>query len=210
MTEPRTYANTKMADVIEPEIEFNSTSAAPVKLNLGCASRKFHGWINIDVRKEVNPDVVDDVFTLSSFEKSSVDIIYASHLLEHVKRKEIKNVLATWRQLLKPNGVLRISVPDFKKVVKYYLLTSDLEKLHGLLHGGQRNEHDIHYITFDYELLREYLIDVGFLKEDIRIYSFMETDHFFIDDGSQAFLPHMDKVNGMLMSLNVEATKNDY
>ena len=61
--------------------------------------------------------------------------------------------------------------------------------------------------SFDFKLLKRLLVEVGFAEEDIRIYSYKETEHFFIDDGSQAHLPHMDKVNGMLMSLNVEAIK---
>ena len=32
-----------------------------VKLNLGCGNRKIHNFINVDARKEVNPDVVCDV-----------------------------------------------------------------------------------------------------------------------------------------------------
>ena len=199
MIKASTGTNTNMADPIK--------QTQGTKLNLGCSSRKFHGWINIDAREEVGPDVIDDVFTLRSIEESSVDLIYASHLLEHVKRKEVKSVLLRWKKLLRPNGVLRLSVPDFEKIIKYYLLNSDLEKLHGLLHGGQRNEYDIHYITFDFKLLKRLLVEVGFSEEDIRIYSFKETEHFFIDDGSQAHLPHMDKVNGMLMSLNIEAIK---
>jgi len=31
--------------------------------------------------------------------------------------------------------------------------------------------------------------------------------HQHIDDFSQGYLPHMDKINGMIMSLNIEATK---
>ena len=38
-------------------------------------------------------------------------------------------------------------------------------------------------------------------------YDLRDTEHADIDDCSQAYLPHMDKENGVLMSLNVEATK---
>ena len=54
-----------------------------VKLHLGCYDRKIHGFVNIDIREDVNPDVVDDVFKLKKFEKNSVDLIYACHVLEH-------------------------------------------------------------------------------------------------------------------------------
>ena len=32
-----------------------------IKLNLGCGDRKMHGFINIDAREEVLPDVVYNV-----------------------------------------------------------------------------------------------------------------------------------------------------
>jgi len=48
-------------------------------------------------------------------------------------------------------------------------------------------------------------MDVGF-KEVVR-YDWRKTEHFYVDDYSQAYLPHMDKTNGKLMSLNVEAIK---
>ena len=53
-----------------------------IKLHLGCFDRKIHGFINIDIRKDVCPDIVDDVFKLTSFEDGSVDLIYACHVLE--------------------------------------------------------------------------------------------------------------------------------
>ena len=46
---------------------------------------------------------------------------------------------------------------------------------------------------------------MGF-KEVYR-YDWRETEHSNIDDFSQAYIPHMDKENGELMSLNIEAIK---
>ena len=31
------------------------------KLNLGCGDRKMHGFINVDLRQDTNPDYVADV-----------------------------------------------------------------------------------------------------------------------------------------------------
>ena len=38
-------------------------------------------------------------------------------------------------------------------------------------------------------------------------YDWSKTEHSKFDDHSQAFLPHMDKQNGTLISLNVECVK---
>jgi predicted SAM-dependent methyltransferase len=176
-----------------------------IKLNLGCYNRKMHGFINVDILPEFEPDVIDDVSKLNKFKSNSVDLIYASHLLEHFPRRQTLNVLKRWYDVLKKDGVLRISVPDFEKIVRYYIYTKDLEQVHGLLHAAQANEFDIHYISFDETYLKKCLETVGF--KSIKPYDFNKTEHRFMDDHSQAFLPHMDKVNGMQMSLNLEATK---
>jgi len=57
-------------------------------------------------------------------------------------------------------------------------------------------------------ILRPWLDDletIGF--KNVKRYDWHETEHSHIDDFSQCYLPHMDKENGKLMSLNVEATK---
>jgi len=42
---------------------------------------------------------------------------------------------------------------------------------------------------------------------NIKRYNWKDTEHSKIDDHSQAYLPHMDKDNGTLISLNVECIK---
>jgi hypothetical protein len=96
-------------------------------------------------------------------------------------------------------------VPDIKAVFEYYYTNNDLNLLLGFLYGGQRDEYDYHKIGFDFSTIKQLLNDVGF--EDVYIYDWRETCHSDIDDYSQAYLPHMDKDNGKLMSLNVQAVK---
>ena len=43
--------------------------------------------------------------------------------------------------------------------------------------------------------------------KNIFIYDWRKTEHAQFDDHSQAYLPHMDKKNGELISLNVESNK---
>ena len=43
--------------------------------------------------------------------------------------------------------------------------------------------------------------------EDTKKYDWRETEHSMFDDHSQAYIPHMDKENGTLISLNLESTK---
>ncbi len=176
-----------------------------MKLHLGCGSKHIDGFINIDARALPEVDEVDDVKTLQKFDINTVDLIYASHILEHITRLEYTNVLSRWYDLLKEGGVLRIAVPDIEKVFEHYSLNKDLRTLRGFLWGGQSYGFNYHYCGWDFKTLSEDLISVGF--KDIKIYDWRKTEHSHIDDFSQCYLPHMDKDNGMLMSLNIEAKK---
>ncbi len=111
-------------------------------------------------------------------------------------------------RVLKPGGVVRIAVPDFVAVVALYAqegLQDGLSGLVGLVCGGQRNQYDFHKIIFDEAFLTYLLEKIGF--KDVRRWDWRATEHAHIDDFSQSYIPHMDKQNGRLMSLNLEAAK---
>ena len=120
-----------------------------LKLHLGCGSYTPEGWINIDgswnalfskwptlrylLRKmkiipkkiaetEWHPDVlVHDVRKPLPFPNNSVNYIYASHLLEHLYLIEAKNLLRECHRVLVNGGVVRMVVPDLKKITSDYL-----------------------------------------------------------------------------------------
>ncbi len=175
------------------------------KLHLGCGNKHINGFINIDARKLDEVDEVDDIKTLSKYEKDSVKLIYASHVLEHVGRIEYMGVLKRWYDILEPNGVLRLAIPDIGQVFAHYNKFNDLKPLLGLLWGGQTYPQNYHYMGWDFTSIKNDLIKIGF--KDVNKYDWKLTEHSHIDDFSQCYLPHMDKENGMLMSLNIEAIK---
>ena len=177
-----------------------------MKLHLGCGYKILDGYINVDVRTETNCDVIDDVSKLHNFKNNTVYEIYACHVLEHFNRFEYQDVLKKWFDVLKPGGVLKISVPDLNKVIHQYNKGMDLEKLLGFIYGGQNYEQNYHYIGFDFNMLKKSLECVGF--SEIKLWDWKLTPHSTIDDYSQSYLPHMDKDNGLLMSLNIQGTKN--
>ena len=181
------------------------------KLNLGCGHRKMHGFINVDAREDLNPDVVANVTKIHEVYQD-VDLIYACHVLEHFPLRPSTfqpvtwgEALTSWFDTLKPGGVLRLAVPDIEEVCKYYLETNDLDILYAYFYGGQKYDFDFHYHCWSFETLKRDLLKVGF--REVRRYDWNKTEHFFVDDYSQAYLPHMDKINGRLLSLNVEAVK---
>lgn len=57
----------------------------------------------------------------------SVDVIYTSHMVEHLDKVEFKNFLIEVKRLLIPGGTLRIVVPDLEKLVKIYNKNRDAD-----------------------------------------------------------------------------------
>lgn len=184
-----------------------SSLSSNLKLHLGCGSKFIPGFIHIDVVENEHIHHQGSVCKLP-YEDQSVSLIYASHVLEHFGRWEMHDVLHEWYRVLVPGGVLRLAVPDFAACAKIYYeegLKDGLTGLVGLICGGQRNEYDFHKMIFDEAFLTEELHKCGFLV--VRRWDWRLTEHANVDDYSQAYIPHLDKTHGTLMSLNLEAEK---
>jgi len=92
-----------------------------------------------------------------------------------------------------------------EKVFAHYFYYRDLPALYSALWGSQRHPYDYHKHGWTFETLKSDLEDFGF--KNVHQYNWRKTDHFYVDDYSQAYVPHMDKEHGQPMSLNVEAIK---
>ena len=84
-----------------------------VKINMGCGWRNFgEDWVHIDGGDYDHLDY-DSIQKLDQFSDDSVDLVYASHVIEYFDRQEVIKLLTEWKRVLKPNGVLRLAVPNF-------------------------------------------------------------------------------------------------
>ena len=175
-----------------------------MKLHLGCGNVHLDGWLNVDISQDSGADHLDNVSTLETIADESCEIIYASHVLEHFGRKEYEQVLSVWRQKLKVGGLLRLAVPDIQAALEWYT-GNNLDELLGIFYGGQTSPYDYHNMGFDRKSLSTKLKELGF--KNITSWDWRTTDHANSDDYSQSYLPHMKKDSGLLMSLNLEATK---
>jgi hypothetical protein len=104
-----------------------------------------------------------------------------------------------------------MAVPDFDSLIKVYHQTEKIEKILGPLYGQMeietlnRRETIYHKTVYNFDSLQKLLNDNSF--KDVERYDWQDTIHKGYDDHSQAYFPHMDKENGILVSLNVEAVK---
>lgn len=181
-----------------------------VKINMGCGKRNFgKDWIHIDAEKydHVTWYSITDLY----LNDNTVDLIYASHVINYFDRNQVVGVLSEWKRVLKPGGVLRLAVPDFYQIAQLYYMNfyklNYLDQLIGPLYGRMfcDGRPIYHKTTYDFTALHDLLEYCGF--KNIDHWDWRKTEHAQFDDHSQAYLPHMDKENGVLISLNIQCEK---
>lgn len=185
-----------------------SSKPQPLKLHLGCGAKHIPGFFHVDILDAPHIDHKGPVDRLNFIPDNSVQLIYACHVLEHFGRYVYRDVLKEWYRVLQPGGILRLAVPDFAACAKIYYeqgLDNGLTGLVGLIAGGQRNEYDFHKMIYDEPFLSRALRETGF--RTVRRWDWRKTEHTHVDDYSQAYLPHLDRDNGLHMSLNLEGVK---
>jgi SAM-dependent methyltransferase len=74
-------------------------------------------------RFKAMPDnlMVHDIARGIPFADSSVDMVYHSHVLEHLDRGVASQFIRECARVLKPGGLIRIVVPDFERYCRNYL-----------------------------------------------------------------------------------------
>lgn len=114
-----------------------------MKFNLGAGldiQPKEEGWVNVDIRSLPGIDVVADVRDLP-FESGSADELLCNDILEHIPPADVARTLTEWRRVLRPGGMIRLRIPDLKRIARRFLagsLPEDEAML--LIYGDQSPE----------------------------------------------------------------------
>jgi predicted SAM-dependent methyltransferase len=187
-------------------------SEAPlIKIHLGCWHRVIPDFLHVDLCDMPHIDHKSGIDTLPFFRDNTASLIYCSHALEYFDREYARTVLAEWRRVLAPGGILRLAVPDFQALTKVYQETGDLGRVLGPLYGKMAITMKVgsvtlyHKTTYDRASLSQLLVECGFIEPEI--WDWRTTEHAQVDDHSQAYFPHMQKDTGLLVSLNLQAKK---
>jgi len=109
-----------------------------VKLNIGSWADCFHyGWENWDIA-DLSKWAKEEGYVFRQVDitkgipkpDNSVDIILASHLLEHLDRPQGQSFIKECFRVLKPDGVLRLAIPDSRIICRAYLERKFMEYRH--------------------------------------------------------------------------------
>jgi ubiquinone/menaquinone biosynthesis C-methylase UbiE/glycosyltransferase involved in cell wall biosynthesis len=160
----------------------NVAAGEAVKLNLGSFVDTIgYGWVNIDilaVQQHIPRDHKFRQWDLRQgipYPDSSVDLVRASHLIEHLTLEEVHSLCREIYRVLKPGGFARILTPDARLIIKHYLnndmaffnaiqpseyilAPTEGEKLSRILFSGDYQ----HRAVYDFGMLKSFLNQAGF------------------------------------------------
>jgi predicted SAM-dependent methyltransferase len=140
---------------------------SPVLVNLGCGKDYRPRFLNVDINIAYRRDLWLDLRLPLPFRDGSIDGIFCSHVLEHFALDQTFALVRECYRVLRPEGVLRVGVPDVEPAVQAYL-RGELGYLRGegRSRGRRFSDHVLdnsnHRLIFDYSFLEELLSDAGF------------------------------------------------
>lgn len=174
-------------------------------LHIGCGDINSPEFINLDARPMPHVHIVSrNIFNLRSIPDASLDMIYMSHVLEHVPRGQLLQTIKEMGRVLKAGGILRISVPDFDHIIHIYRETGgDIHAIAPALMGGQDYEFNYHYGVFNRQYLTEMLHKGGFAE--VETWDPANCDHHDFDDWASRLIHFNGR--SFPVSLNLEARK---
>lgn len=91
---------------------------APIRLHVGCGSRIFDGYINVDGEYMRGDErvVIHDLTKPFPIPDNTVDEILSVHVIEHIKRGQVITMFTEWYRVCRPGGFVAIEWPDFLKM----------------------------------------------------------------------------------------------
>ncbi len=175
-------------------IPYPSAPGRKLVLNVGCGyplrqklHRHFYGpeWqeIRLDLDPTVQPDIVCSMIDMRPVSANTIDAVWSSHNLEHLQRHEVPLALAEFLRVLKPGGLLLLTLPDLQQVAQ--LVVDDRLEDHAYLspsgpvtpldmifgHAAslaRGNRFMAHRTGFTARTLAQALVEAGFVEVRLR------------------------------------------
>lgn len=132
-------------------------------LNLGCGSARIAGADNVDINPDFKADLVFDFRGPFPLESGIYDEVYLFHVIEHIEKKFHLSIFSEIRRVLKDDGILFVSYPEFGKIIENWRTNknSDRHFWESTIYGRQAWPADYHVCAMDTLDFKEYLSDRG-------------------------------------------------
>lgn len=91
------------------------------KLEIGPGNDNIAGFEALDVIWRRNVEYVADAAKKLPFKANTFQVVYASHILEHIPWYRLEDTLREWVRILKPGGELEIWVPNGLEICRTFV-----------------------------------------------------------------------------------------
>ncbi len=88
------------------------------KLEIGASGTRVTGFETLNIQWGRDINYVLDASKPLPFRDGTFEIVYASHILEHIPWYTVEGTLKEWTRIVKPGGRLEVWVPDGLKICK--------------------------------------------------------------------------------------------
>lgn len=113
-------------------------------LNLGCGNRFNPEWVNISFTSNSPYVKAHDLRKGIPYRDEQFEVVYHSHLLEHLSKEDGIKLMDECFRVLKHGGIIRVVVPDLESIALIYL--NSLQKA---LDGGSDWQHHYDWIMLE-------------------------------------------------------------
>ena len=176
------------------------------RLNWGCGDSGEPGWLNSDLKDGPGIQIIADIRDGLPIEEASLDYIVSIHALPMISYPDLVPVLRELHRMLKPDGVLRLGLPDLDRGIQAYLRRdldyflvpdSDVQS-----YGGK---FIVHLLWYGYSVT---LFTADFIEELLQTAGYRHVRHCRFKETSSAHAPGILELdNREAESLFVEAVK---
>lgn len=94
-------------------------------INIGCGNNFHTDWVNMDFAINSKYVIQYDITKGIPYYDNFFDVVYNSHVLEHLKKIEAFQFIKECHRVLKPGGIIRVVVPDLEVITKEYIRNLD-------------------------------------------------------------------------------------
>lgn len=135
------------------------------KLEIGSGNKPSEGYLHFDIRQMEGTDIVGDARKLP-FKNEEFEEVFSRFFLEHLRRADAKKSLKEMYRVLKKGGKLEIIVPNIEYFFKLFLGETGQKKEWALnkIYGFEKYPEDHHYFGYDFQILKLFLEEAGFVK----------------------------------------------
>ena len=184
-------------------------------LEIGPGPRRVPGFETINVVWGHDVDYIGDASKRLPFASDSFDLVYASHVLEHIPWYQVPSVIKEWVRIIKPGGSIEILLPNGLLIAQTFVnselgISNDIGEdgwykfnerhdpcvwANGRIFSygdgtGRKNNPNWHMSVFSPRYLRSLLEDSGLIKiHELNRSEVRGHDHGWINLGMRGYKP---------------------